>query len=183
MELERRWAEPHRHHHDREHLTEVLAALDELEGAGEPFDFELVRTAAWFHDAVYDPHRDDNEERSAALAVDLLGGTSDAAEVARLVGVTRGHVVADGDPDAAALCDADLSVLGADPERYLRYAAEVRREYAHVADADFGPARAAILDGFLDRPYLFATPTGRTRWEAAARANLAAEITRLRHPR
>lgn len=179
-ELERRWAEPHRRHHDREHLADVLAALDELAEAGEPFDREPVRTAAWFHDAVYDPRRGDNEEHSAELTIELLGESDAAAEVARLVRITGGHVVESGDENAAALCDADLSVLGADPERYRRYAAGVREEYAHVPEAEFRRARAEILSGFLERPSLYATPSGRTRWEAAARTNLTTEIHDLR---
>lgn len=181
-ELRRRWAEPHRHHHGPEHLADVLAALDALADAGERFDADAVRTAAWFHDAVYDPRRDDNEERSAVLAVELLGGSDTAAEVARLVRLTRAHVVRPGDDNAAALCDADLSVLGARPDRYRRYAAAVRREYAHVPEAEFRAARARILAGFLDRERLFATPSGRAWWEAAARSNLASEIDRLRSP-
>lgn len=180
-ELERRWAEPHRRHHDREHLSDVLGALDRLERAGEPFDVEVVRTAAWFHDAVYDPHRDDNEERSAELAADLLG-SPEATRVARLVRVTREHLVEPGDDDAAALCDADLSVLGAGGDRYRRYAADVRREYAHVPEDAFRAARAAILERFVQRPRLFATPSGRDWWDHAARENLRAEIARLTRP-
>lgn len=180
--LERRWAEPHRHHHGPEHLAEVLAALDALAWAGEPFDTDTVRTAAWFHDAVYDPLRDDNEERSAMLAVELLGGSDAAAEVARLVRLTSEHLVRAGDDNAAALCDADLSVLGADPPRYRRYADAVRREYAHVSDTEFRAARARILAGFLERERLYATPSGRAWWEASARANLTAEIADLSPP-
>ena len=64
-ELLRRWGEPHRHYHDRRHLSEVLAAL--------PDDApRAVRLAAWYHDAVYDPTRDDNEEASARLAREQL---------------------------------------------------------------------------------------------------------------
>ena len=40
--------------------------------------------------------------------------------------------------DAAGhvLSDADLAILGASAERYAEYAADVRREYAHVPDAE-----------------------------------------------
>ncbi|UYM06734.1 HD domain-containing protein [Solicola gregarius] len=178
--LERRWSEPHRHHHDRTHLADVLAALDELAAGGEPFDAEVVRTAAWFHDAVYDPRADDNEERSAELALELLPSDENPSEVARLVRITRTHAADAGDSNAAALCDADLSVLASDRERYDRYADNVRREYAHVPDADFHAGRAAILVGFLERAALFTTATGRARWESPARANLDREIATLR---
>ena len=179
-ELERRWAEPHRHHHDAEHLAEVLTALDVLAAGGEHFGDGPVRTAAWFHDAVYDPRALDNEERSAQLALELLPESEQPVEVARLVRATRTHEPADADLNAAALCDADLSVLASGRERYRRYAAEVRREYAHVPDDEFRTGRATILEGFLRRSQLFTTPTGRRLWESAARANLENELASLR---
>lgn len=179
-ELERRWSEPHRRHHDRTHLADVLAALDVLRDAGERFDDVVVRTAAWFHDAVYDPRSEDNEEQSARLAFDLLSAGENPDEVARLVRATSTHLVDAEDANAAALCDADLSVLASDPERYRRYADGVRHEYAHVPDSDFRAARATILEGFLARPHLFATSTGRELWESPARANIEREIAALR---
>jgi predicted metal-dependent HD superfamily phosphohydrolase len=36
-----------------------------------------------------------------------------------------------------------------------------------------------VLQSFLDRPSVYATPAGRTRWEARARANMAAEVASL----
>ena len=178
-DLERRWAEPHRHHHDLSHLRYVLAALDALHGEGEDFDIDVVRRAAWFHDAIYDPRRDDNEERSARLAIDLLAADESPVEVARLVRITRTHEVDPVDSNAAALCDSDLSILASDDLRYRQYADNVRREYAHVPDPKFAHARAAILQGLLKRPRLFSTPTGRRRWEATARTNLTTEIADL----
>ena len=178
-DLERRWAEPHRHYHDLAHLRYVLEALDTLRDSGETFDVDVVRRAAWFHDAIYDPRRDDNEERSALLAIDLLSADENPMEVARLVRITRTHAVEDGDTNAAALCDADLAILASDDDHFRRYADGVRREYAYVPDAEFAHGRAAILQSLLNHSALFATETGRTRWEGPARANVIAEIAAL----
>ena len=60
-----RWAEPHRAYHDLAHLDEVLARVTTL--AAEARDVDTVRLAAWFHDAVYDPTKDDNEAQSATI--------------------------------------------------------------------------------------------------------------------
>ncbi|MEP6463754.1 MAG: metal-dependent phosphohydrolase [Frankiaceae bacterium] len=174
-ELLARYAEPHRHYHDRQHLTEVLTALDLL-GASN-----TARLAAWFHDAVYDPRRGDNEDRSASLAVELLGKhlpTEQVADVARLVRLTAAHDPAAGDADGAALCDADLAILGAHPTRYGQYATAVRAEYAHVPAADFARGRAAILRDLLNREVLYRTLIARSRWEQAARANVSRELDR-----
>ena len=107
-----RWSESHRKHHTVTHLNEMLDAIGELADAGLVFDREAVELAAWFHDAIYEIGRDDNEERSAELARELLSTSPNRDEVARLVLVTKTHTVADGDINAAVLCDADLSVLG-----------------------------------------------------------------------
>jgi predicted metal-dependent HD superfamily phosphohydrolase len=180
-ELLGRWAEPHRRYHDLEHLAEVLAAVDLL--AAEAADVAVVRLAAWFHDAVYVGHPGQDEEDSAVLAEQVLAGLGVPAErvarVAGLVRMTAAHDPADGDPDAAVLNDADLAVLAAPAERYERYRTAVREEYRHVPDELFRAGRAAVLSTLAGRDPLFRTGTGRDRWQAAARANLAAELAAL----
>jgi predicted metal-dependent HD superfamily phosphohydrolase len=173
------YAAPERGYHDLRHLGEVLARLDELAAAGEPFDRVPVVLAAWFHDAVYAGAADD-EERSARLAAGELGelGTEArlVAEVVRLVLVTAEHRPEGGDLNGAALCDADLAVLAAAPDRYAEYVAGVRREYAHLDDEEFARGRRAVLSALAAKPTLFHTACARARWEPAARANLAREL-------
>ncbi|MFN0282781.1 MAG: metal-dependent phosphohydrolase [Kineosporiaceae bacterium] len=176
-----RWHEPHRRYHDAEHLGEVLAGVDVLAAhAGDP---AAVRLAAWFHDAVYAGRPGDDEEASAGVALEVLarlgvpGGR--VVRVAGLVRMTARHEPAAGDPDAAVLSDADLAILAAPTDRYARYAAAVRAEYAHVPDAAFRAARAAVLTSLAGAAQLYRTETGRARWERAARANLAAEVALL----
>jgi predicted metal-dependent HD superfamily phosphohydrolase len=100
--------------------------------------------------------------------------------VAALVRVTLHHDPVPGDSEAAVLCDADLAVLAAGPERYARYVRSVRQEYAHVPEPMFRSGRAAVLDALAAMPRLYRTPVGRERWEDAARANLARELAELR---
>jgi predicted metal-dependent HD superfamily phosphohydrolase len=187
-ELIARWSEAHRRYHDVDHLVRVLDGVDEL--AGEAADPDAARFAAWFHDAVYGVGLDaaaadgiTNEEASARLAEERLPGIGVAAgrvaEVARLVRLTAGHETAPGDRDGEVLCDADLAVLGGSAEEYARYATAIRAEYAEVPDELFRPGRAAVLRGLLELPRLFRTETARARYEARARANLAAEIAAL----
>ena len=173
-DLLERWREPHRHYHTVEHLAAMLAIVGER---------PAVELAAWFHDAVYDPRAGDNEEASAALAERELGAAgappAHVAEVARLVRLTATHDPAPGDRGGALLCDADLAILAADPARYDAYAAAVRQEYAHVPEDAFRAGRAAVLRRLLDRDALYLTVPERARWEAAARANVARELSAL----
>ncbi len=184
-----RYAEPGRRHHTVDHLADVLGLVPELaaaEPALDPRSTDRVVLAAWFHDAVYDPTAAGNEEASAALADRVLGdlgvGAPDRTEVARLVLVTAGHVVADGDAAAATLVDADLAILAATPPRYETYRRAVRGEYAHVPDDAWRVGRAAVLDGLLAAPRLFLRGPAAGAREAQARANLTAERAGLLSP-
>ena len=144
-----------------------------------------------------------NEEASARLAVAELTGLDDpewpAARVERVASMilaTATHLVPDHHPpadpatvhpatvhpatvDTAVLLDADLAVLGADPAAYQAYVNGVRAEYSHVDTAHWRVGRRAVLESFIARGALYATPTGREWWEARARANLAAELATL----
>lgn len=177
-----RWSAPARRYHDAVHLGEVLDRLNGLPGGREV----PVRLAAWFHDAVYEPTAaaGASEQASAALLEELGPecGFEPAVvtEAMRLVALTAGHEAHADDVAAAALMDADLAILAADPDRYLDYAAGVRAEYAHILEDAFASGRTAVLQGLLEHDPLFVTTVGRSRWERAARANMAVELRMLR---
>lgn len=187
-ELLARWSEPDRHFHNLRHLTDVLARVDEL--SEETHEPDLVRLAAWYHGAVFDAaakvsyaHRGGEDEiASAALArrelTDLGVPPVAVSRVAQLVTVLARHTPDEGDFDCAVLCDADLAMLAAEPQRYKSYLADVRAEYAHIPVEEFVKARIAILRRLEARPRLFASPLG-AAWEEPARQNLGAELHRL----
>ncbi|MFI6540260.1 metal-dependent phosphohydrolase [Nonomuraea sp. NPDC050547] len=179
-ELVARWSEPHRRYHTLTHLRAVLAAVDDLADlAGDPV---AVRLAAWFHDAVYDGRPGWDEERSAQMAQRRLPAcgvpAERVAEVARLVRLTAAHdTLRDGDANGAVLCDADLAVLGR--PGYEVYAADIRREYAHVPDELFAAGRSAVLARLLAVPNLYRTERARALWQERARHNMSAELAAL----
>lgn len=175
------YAEPHRHYHTLEHVAETLRVAARLPSA----DPKAVAVAVWFHDAVYDPKATDNEARSASLVVDWLGPLGVPENVTgRVAGLVLATAhFAEGrsvDADTAALLDADLAVLGASESRYRRYAADVRREYAHVPDDAFRRGRAAVLGAFLSRSRIYLTEAMYLEGEGMARRSILAELAKLR---
>ena len=188
-DLLERWSEPGRHFHNLRHLADVLARVDEL--AEETHEPDLVRLAGWYHGAVFSAaetasyaHRGgEDEEASALLAREGLTGLGVPApavdRVVDLVVALARHTPTPDDFDCAVLCDADLAMLAAEPQRYKAYLAEVREEYAHLPVEEFVRARISILERLERRPRLFASPLG-SAWEEPARQNLGAELHRLR---
>lgn len=181
-ELIARYGEPHRRYHTMTHIEDCLAQV----AASTDFPDEqrsLMDAAIWFHDAIYDATRHDNEAESARLAAERLSaegaGPAFIEEVSRLIFLTAGHSVQPDDAIGARLVSIDLSILGASPERYDAYAAAIRYEYGHVPEPLYRAGRAAILGRFLESGPLFADPVWAERLEAQARANLAREIATL----
>lgn len=177
-----RYGEAHRSYHGTAHVLAVAslgAALCPTEPAA---DRDAVLWAALFHDAIYDPRSTSNEADSAALAAEELRSAGvDAAlvdEVVRLILLTCGHEVADGDRNGAVLIDADLAVLGGTAEEYGRYVDGVRREYSFVPDDAWRVGRGRVLTNLLAAPRLFTTETMKLR-ESSARSNMRAELTSL----
>jgi predicted metal-dependent HD superfamily phosphohydrolase len=176
------YGETHRRYHTLAHVDALLRWLKYWHAlAREP---RLIDAAIWFHDAVYDTQRKDNESRSAELArVELAAigwAPQDIERVASLVLATQHHDAVANDADAWLFLDLDLSVLAQSPAIYARYSAAVRAEFAWVDDARYRAGRTAVLRSFIEREAIYRTPEVRAVWEAAARDNLAAELNALR---
>ena len=153
--IAQRHGEPHRHYHTLRHIETMLHQI--------PGDHRFARdmlAASLFHDIVYDPARQDNEEQSLALFRSVAGelapdGPLDADLVAAMILATKSHHFRDeaAHADAAInlLLKADLGILWhPDPQVYAWYAQGVRREYLFVPDGAFRQARTGILTGLRD---------------------------------
>ncbi|RMI08800.1 HD domain-containing protein [Cellulomonas triticagri] len=187
-DLLERWSGTGRTFHNLRHLTDVLARVDEL--AEETHEPELVRLAAWYHGAVFDAAQvaayanrgGEDEIASARLAreqlTDLGVPAAGVERVHQLVSALVRHVADPSDFDCAVLCDADLAMLAAEPQRYKAYLHDVREEYADIPLPDYIRARHRIVTKLLKRPSLFVSPLG-AAWEEPARQNLAAELHKL----
>jgi predicted metal-dependent HD superfamily phosphohydrolase len=177
------WSEPHRHYHTLQHLYECLDLFEGVrQTAQRPGEIEL---ALWFHDAFYDPRREDNEERSAEWARDsVLEAGLDATTAGRLhalVMATR-HEAVPQDADAQLLVDVDLAILGSEPARFDESDEQIRLEYAHVPEDEFRAGRRRVLGEFLARPRLYSTGYFHSRFERQARENLERALARLGRP-
>lgn len=170
---------PPREYHTLAHIADCLSIFDEvLPSAENPAELEF---AIFLHDCVYDPRAVDNEEQSAAAAVQMLADLAAAADSARvesLILATR-HDGRATTPDECLIVDIDLSVLGREEPAYDAYAAAIRREYAFVSDEAFAAGRSRFLRSMLGRDQLFNHPVLRAKFEARARRNLERELERL----
>jgi predicted metal-dependent HD superfamily phosphohydrolase len=178
--LQRAYADPARAYHTAAHIDDCLAQLDlEPGAAARPDEVEM---ALWFHDAVYDSHRSDNEERSAALAAETLreaGAPPECRERIRSLVLATRHTEPPAERDAQVITDVDLSILGRPAAAFAAFERRVRREFAWVPEPEYRRARRAVLAAFLERTPLYQIEGYRRRYEVTARHNLRRALTGL----
>jgi predicted metal-dependent HD superfamily phosphohydrolase len=180
--------QPSRRYHNARHLGDLLQHVDELQQ--ETHHPHAIRLAAWYHGAIFDAEAPaayarrggEDEVASAEYArahLRAIGVPEPViAEVAEMVEALARHSSDGLRSDCAVLCDADLAILAADPQRYRAYADDIRAEYAHIPARDYLESRQAILGKLLARERLYVSPLAGP-WEVRARQNIAAELQRI----
>lgn len=171
-----RWEEPHRHYHSLGHLQSCLAWWQRLQGRMHaPAEAGM---ALLYHDAIYDPKRGDNEALSAELAcTDFTELGLSEGQIRNITSLIQATDPRSGSahPDAAAVIDIDLAILGSDSAVFRRYVADVRLEYAHIDQAGWKSGRTKFLNDFLKRPRLYTSGLC-DELERRARQNLTDEL-------
>lgn len=194
--LDAAYRQPHRAYHSWEHIDALLEGLERFSSlAARP---ELVVTAIFWHDVVHVARGADGRLRLDAENVrdsgdafrrhTLLDGHAEDA-VHDLVMATADHAHAraskehypgfSGDLDL--FLDLDLSPLAAPWAEFAANTRKIQTESVGVDEAEFAANQAKMLEGLAraDAP-IFRRAETRERWDAAARANLARCIPKLR---
>ncbi len=179
-ELRRRYSEAGRAYHTLHHVCECLDVFEQVrDSVAHPQELEL---AIWFHDALFDVRRADNELRSAEWARTTLQAAGASAEcverVYALVLATAPHADPLSD-DECLMIDIDQSILGARPARYDEYERQLRQEHRHVPQSLYQSMRKKELRDRLTRPRIYLTGWFRSRYEPLARANLQRALRRM----
>lgn len=190
-DLSFRYNEPHRRYHNLDHIDAVLTRIPELVRLlgeqGVAVDQNLVEFAAFYHDAVYIPNFQHNENLSADMALNHLSRMGyeyyKRFAVAKAIIDTRSHVVnlfANGMPDETrVLIDADLYGLATDYElNKHKVRAEVEFYAGELTDDQWREGRRKFLEAYLLRRPTFLIP-GQNDLEVKARDNMRNELREL----
>jgi len=174
------YREPQRHYHNDVHLAECLSLFDSYRHlALAPM---AVECALWFHDAVYDVHASDNEEKSALWAADELRmcGVSPVIvdNVVRLILATK-DTTSPVSSDEMLMVDVDCSILGAPDDRFHEYETQIRLEFMNIPEETFRLKRREMLSSFEHRVPIFYHEALRFKFESQARRNLMRSMKAL----
>ena len=169
------------YYHNLRHIQNVLQTIDSMQDLAA--DLPAIKLAAWFHDAVYDVRRSDNETQSAVLAGNILHSLGiDSATIAKVCYMIRATTHNGGCPadvDCQIMLDADLATFASDWTVQVAIEQAIRQEYAHVPDAAYRHGRKNVLTRFLNRERIYWTDLLYDEREADARRNIERAITEL----
>ena len=172
-----------RFYHNLSHIEALLKLSEEHRNLLE--SPETIDFAIWYHDAIYNASKSNNEEKSAELAIkDLTELALDSHLIENcydLIIATKTHQLDDAlnSFDAQFLLDIDLSILAADNERYIEYTRQIRREYKIYPDFLYNKGRKKVLKHFLDMEHIYKTELFQDKWESRAKENLKIELELL----
>src|SRR5512139_2154941 len=168
-----RYSEPHRKYHSLQHLAECITWCEAIwELAHHPAEIEA---ALWFHDAIYELDRHDNEERSASLAREALSGAGVSLESVYRIEhfvLSTTHTGLPVSLDEQFVVDIDLAIFGATSQRFAEYEKQIREEYALLPAGIFNQKRRDILNSFLNRKRIYGSEYFHSSLETRARSNL-----------
>lgn len=180
MEIQKNYSHKKRHYHSLLHLEHLLAQLTEVKK--QIHDWDTLLFTLYYHDAIYNALKSDNEEKSAELAEKRMKQISVPGHTIQLcqqqILATKSHTIS-ANSDTNYFTDADLSVLGQDWETYSMYYKNVRKEYAIYPEFVYNPGRKKVLQHFLSMERIFKTDFFYHKLEKQARINLQKEMALL----
>ena len=92
-EIQQHWQESHRFYHNENHLTQLLEDIEvivEKESLSEP-EKDILLMTAFFHDVIYDPTRQDNEEVSAEYFLKNTRRNEQTNHIQQIILDTKNH--------------------------------------------------------------------------------------------
>lgn len=180
MEIEKNYSGSGRYYHTLDHLSNMLLELQEIQQETE--DWNTILFGLFYHDIIYKSTSNNNEEKSADIAVarltEILVPKHQIERCETIILATKRHQPST-DSDINYFTDADLSILGQSKKDYLIYASNVRKEYSIYPDFIYKPGRKKVLDHFLEMQRIYKTDFFYKKFEMKARENLQDEMRNL----
>lgn len=170
-----------RHYHNLAHIWNFCTLIEQYQGhIEEPALFELT---AWYHDAIYEVKRKDNEVASIELARERLHDYLDEEQLQYMDDIIRStikHEPVGQHKDTLHFLDFDLAILAAAPAVYKAYCEAVWQEYRVVYKRwMYRLGRRKVLKAFIGRQQIFLGTAFSNEHDQAARTNLKLELDNL----
>lgn len=170
-----------RYYHNLEHLKFMLNELDDIKYKFTIKQINDIELAIFYHDIVYEFDAVDNEEKSANKAINCLLRCESIdldtiREVNKMILATKNHYTEESYIEY--FLDIDMLILASEPDVYVKYAENIRKEYWFYLEYEYNIGRKNVLKQMLKTP-IFKSEYYRTRYETKAIENIKKELEAL----
>lgn len=144
------WNESHRAYHNQNHLLDLIEQINENKSKFDSQkDYEKMILCALFHDCVYDPMRNDNEEKSADFFMNSCQEKNkDIVDIKQMILDTKTHEATT--TLSEKFNQLDMNIVERDFDQLLEWENGIREEYKAYGDK-YKLGRLQFLESLLDK--------------------------------
>ena len=143
------WNESHRHYHNLDHLNDLIQQINENKSKYSEKQYDKLILTSLFHDCIYEPTQNDNEEKSAKFfencCIDKTN--SDIQEIKQAILDTKNHKSTN--QLSESFNRFDMNIVERDFNQLLEWEKGIREEY-NFAGENYKSARVKFLESVLD---------------------------------
>ena len=145
------WNESHRSYHNLNHLNDLISQINENKSKYSEKEYEKLILTALFHDVVYDPASQTNEEDSANFLIECTVDKTniDILDVKQMILDTKTH------NSTTNLSESfnkyDMNIVERDFDQLLEWERGISEEYSIYSKEEYKMGRLKFLESLLDK--------------------------------
>lgn len=144
------WNESHRYYHTLNHLNDLIDQINENKSKFTESQYEKLLLTSLFHDCIYDPMKDNNEEKSAEFFMECCvdKASIDILEIKDMILDTKTHT------SKSSLSETfnnyDMNIVERDIEELLEWEKGIYNEYKNFGVDAYKSGRLKFLESIMD---------------------------------
>ena len=144
------WNESHRAYHTLTHLNDLIDQINKDKSKYSEKEYEKLIITSLFHDCVYEPIRNDNEEKSAEFFESCCSDKNpDTQEIKQMILDTKTHESTT--PLSESFNYYDMSIVERDFEKLLEWEKGISQEYSFYDKDVYKKGRLNFIESLLDK--------------------------------
>lgn len=144
------WNESQRFWHDQSHLLDLFSQINENRNLYSQKEYEKLLICSIFHDIVFDPTRNDNEERSSEFFLNCCEDkNSDILDINKMILDTKNHK--SSNRLSNAFNEYDMSICERDFDSLVDWENKIYEEFKFHGKEAYKKGRVEFLESILDK--------------------------------
>lgn len=145
------WNESHRSYHTLDHLNDLINQINENKSKYSEKEYEKLLITSLFHDCIYDPMKNDNEERSANFFLECSVNKKDSniQDINQMILDTKTH------QSNTKLSESfnyyDMNIVERDFDKLLKWEEGIHDEFSVYGNDEYKKGRLKFLESILDK--------------------------------